>query len=161
MATPLWVWKALGRRGIPYEELRHRPAYTARQVARREHVSAGRVAKVVLVLADGRPVELVLPANRRVNLEKVRAALGAREVRLASEAEVARVFTECEVGAAPALRHWAGVDVLMDRSLTVVGPILLQAGTHEDAVRLNFRDWYEMVRPQVAAFSEPAEPARA
>jgi hypothetical protein len=49
------------------------------------------------------------------------------------------------------------VEVLMDRSLNVEGPILFQAGTHADAVRLNFRDWYELVHPQVATFSEPGE----
>jgi hypothetical protein len=43
----------------------------------------------------------------------------------------------------------------------VEGDILFQAGTHSDAVRLNFRDWYEMVQPQVATFSEPAELAHA
>jgi hypothetical protein len=47
----------------------------------------------------------------------------------------------------------------MDRSLHVEGEILFQAGTHQDAVRLNFRDWYELVNPQVATFSEPGEPA--
>jgi hypothetical protein len=47
----------------------------------------------------------------------------------------------------------------MDRSLNAEGDILFQAGTHTDAIRLNFRDWYELVRPQVATFSrEPAEP---
>jgi hypothetical protein len=49
----------------------------------------------------------------------------------------------------------------LDRSLTVGGKILFQAGTHADAVRLNFADWYEMVKPQVASFSEPGEVAYA
>jgi Ala-tRNA(Pro) deacylase len=68
-------------------------------------------------------------------------------------------FTDCEVGTVPVLRHWPGVNVLMDRALKVEGDILFQAGTHADAVRLNFRDWYEMLNPKVATFSEPAEPA--
>jgi prolyl-tRNA editing enzyme YbaK/EbsC (Cys-tRNA(Pro) deacylase) len=63
------------------------------------------------------------------------------------------------VGAIPALRHWKDVDVLMDRSLQVEGNILFQAGTHADAVRLSFYDWYEMVKPQVASFSEPCQAA--
>jgi hypothetical protein len=45
----------------------------------------------------------------------------------------------------------------MDRSLKVEGDILFQAGTHADAIRLSFRDWYEMVNPQVATLSEPSE----
>jgi Ala-tRNA(Pro) deacylase len=148
-------------RGIPFEELHHTEAYTAQEVAQREHISGHRVAKVVVALADGRPVELILPASRHVNLTQVRTVLHAHEIRLATEAEMEKCFTDCEVGAIRALRHWKDVDVLMDRSLNVEGPILFQAGTHADAVRLNFRDWYEMVNPQVVAFSEPGEAAHA
>jgi Ala-tRNA(Pro) deacylase len=148
-------------RGIPFEELHHHEAYTAQQVAQREHFSGHRVAKVVVVMADGHPVELILPASHHVALDRVRTVLHAHDIRLATEAEMEKYFTDCEVGAIPALRHWKDVDVLMDRSLTVEGDILLQAGTHADAVRLNFRDWYEMVKPQVATFSEPGEVAHA
>jgi Ala-tRNA(Pro) deacylase len=144
-------------RGIPFEEMHHPEVYTAQEVAQREHVSGHRVAKVVVVMADGRPVELILPASRHANLDRVRTVLHAHEIRLATEAEMERYFTDCEVGAIPALRHWKDVDVLMDPSLNVEGHILFQAGTHADAVRLNFRDWYELVNPQVATFSEPVE----
>lgn len=156
MATPEWVRKVLRLRGVRFEELHHSEVYTAQEVAHLEHISGHRVAKVVVVMADGRPVELVLPATRQVRLDRVRALLGAAELRLATEKEMAKFFTDCEVGAVPPLRHWQGVDVLMDQSLEVEGDILFQAGTHADAVRLNFHDWYALVRPQVASFSEPA-----
>jgi len=158
MATPAWVRKILQLRGIPFEELHHREVFTAQEVAQREHVSGHRVAKVVVVMADGQPVELVLPASRHVALEKVRDVLGASDVRLASEKEMESRFTDCEVGAIPPLRHWKDIDVLLDRSLTVEGDILFQAGTHQDAVRLRFSDWYDLVKPRVASFSEPAVP---
>lgn len=161
MATPTWIRKMLEMRKIPYEELRHPIVYTAQEVAQREHFSGHRVAKVVVVMADDRAVELVLPATRHVNLDLVRTVLHAHKIRLATEPEMEKFFTDCELGAIPAVRHWKNVEVLMDRSLHVEGDILFQAGTHADAIRLNFRDWYEMVRPQVATFSEPAEMAHA
>jgi Ala-tRNA(Pro) deacylase len=148
-------------RGIPFEELHHPEVYTAQEVAAHEHFSGHRVAKVVVIMADERPVELIVPASRHVNLDRVQTILHAHGVRLATETEMAQFFTDCETGAIPALRHWKDVDVLMDRSLNVEGDILFQAGTHADAVRLNFRDWYNMVKPQVATFSEPAEVAHA
>ena len=160
MATPLWIRKTLQLRGIPFEELHHPEVYTAQEVAQREHVSGHRLAKVVVVMVDGRPVELILPASRHVDLQRVRLILKAKEVRLAREEEMEKFFNDCELGAVPALRHWKGVDVLMDRSMNVEGKIVFQAGTHQDAVRLNFRDWYELVQPQVATFSEPAELAQ-
>ena len=161
MATPLWIRKMLERRGIAFEELHHPEVYTAQEVAQREHVSGHRVAKVVVIMADDRPVELILPASRHVNLDRVRTVLHAHALRLATETEMEKFFTDCELGAIPPLRHWKDVGVLMDRSLNVEGDILFQAGTHADAVRLNFRDWYEMVKPQVATFSVPGEVAHA
>jgi Ala-tRNA(Pro) deacylase len=161
MATPMWIRTMLELRGIPFEEVHHAEVYTAQEVAQREHFSGHRVAKVVVIMVDGRPVELILPASRHVDLDRVRTVLHAEDVRLATEAEMERYFTGAEVGAIPALRHWKNVDVLMDRSLNVEGPILFQAGTHADAVRLNFRDWYEMVNPQVATLSDAVEVAHA
>jgi Ala-tRNA(Pro) deacylase len=159
MATPMWIRRMLRLRGIPFEERRHPEAFTAQEVARYEHFSGSRVAKVVVALVAGRPVELVLPADRHVRLDLVKRALGAADVRLATEEEMAAFFDDSAVGAVPPLRHWTGVDVVLDRSLQVQGDILFQAGTHEDAIRVSFRDWYEMVRPRTATFSEPAEAA--
>jgi Ala-tRNA(Pro) deacylase len=155
MSSTAWVRASLTARGIPFEELHHAPAYTAQQVAAREHVSGARVAKVVAAVADGRFVELILPASRRVDLERVKEVLGAKEARLASEEEMEKVFTGCEVGATPALRHWEGLPVLMDRMMPVEGDVVIQAGSHTDAIRLPLREWYELVNPQVVSFSRP------
>ena len=155
MATATWIKNELEHCGAAYEELHHPDAYTAQTVAQREHVSGHRVAKVVVVMADGRPVELILPASRRIALDRVREALGTRDVRLATEDEIEDYFSECEVGALPALRHWQGVDVVMDNSLKTDGDIVFQAGTHRDAVRMSFNDWFALVGPRVELFSEP------
>jgi Ala-tRNA(Pro) deacylase len=156
MLTTTWVRNELEQRGIAYEELHHPDAYTAQQLAECEHVSGHRVAKVVCVLADGRPVGLVLPASRRVLLDWVGRLLGARDVRLATEEELPRYFADCEVGAVPALRHWADVEVILDGHLNVAGDIVFPGGTHRDAVRMRFDDWFDMVDPRVELLSEPA-----
>jgi Ala-tRNA(Pro) deacylase len=156
MATATWVRDELNRRGIAYQELHHPAAYTAQEVAQREHISGHRVAKVVCVMADGRPVELILPASRRVRMDWVRRLLRARELRLATEEEMERLFGDCELGAMPALRHWRGVEVILDGNLCVEGDILIQGGTHCDAVRMKFDDWVEQLDARVELLSEPA-----
>lgn len=155
MATATWIRNELDQHGVAYEELHHPEVYTAQQMAQCEHISGHRVAKVVCVMADGRPVELILPASRRVNLATVQQLLGAQEVRLASEEELDRCFTDCERGAIPALRHWQGVEVLMDGYLQTDGDIFILGGTHRDAIRMRFDDWFAMVNPRVELLSEP------
>jgi len=146
----------LEQRGIRYQELHHPEAFTAQQVAQAEHVSGHHVAKVVVIMADGRPYELVLPASRRVMLDRVREALGANDVRLASEAEMERLFADCEVGAIPPLPAGGQVSMIMDETMRVPGDIVFQSGTHTDAVRMQFEDWFRMANPRLASFSELA-----
>jgi Ala-tRNA(Pro) deacylase len=157
MAIATWVRDELTQRGIPFEERYHPEAYTAQQVAQKEHVSGHRVAKVVGIMADGQPLELVLPASRHVRLDWVRELLGADEIRLATEDELRECFGDCELGAIPALRHWRGVDMLMDAYLETDGDILIMGGTHHDAVRMRFDDWFEMVQPRVELLSDEAQ----
>jgi Ala-tRNA(Pro) deacylase len=155
MATATWIQQDLEQAGVPFEELHHNDVFTAQALAECEHISGHRVAKVVVVMADGRPIELILPASRRVNLDTLRDLLGAQEVRLASESELQQRFADCEVGALPALRHWKGVEVIMDGTLRVDGDIVFPAGTHRDAVRTHFDEWFQMLNPRVEYFSEP------
>jgi Ala-tRNA(Pro) deacylase len=160
MATATWIKDMLGEHGVAFEEMHHREAFTAQEVAQSEHVSGHRMAKVVVVVADGQTVELVIPASRRVMLDSVQLMLGARSVRLASEAEMDRIFDDVDTGAIPALRHWKDVDVIMDEAMKVDGEILLQGGTHQDSVKLEFRDWYKLVQPRVGSFTELDRPSR-
>jgi Ala-tRNA(Pro) deacylase len=154
MSTTFWIQDELEQRGIGYRATHHADAFTAQQVAQCEHISGHRVAKVVCVMADGWPVELVLPASRRVMLNWVGDLLHAREIRLASELEMEQFFTGCEPGAIPALRHWQGVEIIMDANLRVGGEILIQAGTHRDAIRMDFDDWFNLVNPRVELLTE-------
>jgi len=155
MATASWIKNMLDRRGVAYDELHHRVAFTAQEVAQSEHVSGHRLAKVVVVLADGRPVELIVPASRRIALDRVRNLLGADDVHLASEAEMETIFTDCETGAIPPLRYWQDIAVLADASIAQGGDLVFQAGTHEDAIRLKVEDWLALVKPRMEFFTEP------
>jgi Ala-tRNA(Pro) deacylase len=111
---------------------------------------------VVVMMVDGEPVELILPASRRVVPERLREALGATKVRFASEDEMEQIFAGCEIGAVPPLRHWMDVSMVMDEAMRVPGDMVFQAATHTDAIRVPFNAWFRMVRPRVEAFSEPA-----
>src|ERR1051326_7705213 len=99
MSTATWIQHELEQAGVPFQELHHDDAFTAQALAECEHISGHRVAKVVLVMADDRPVELIMPASRRVRLDMIRERLGARMVRLASEVELQQYFGDCEIGA--------------------------------------------------------------
>lgn len=153
MAMQAWVRQALEAHKAPYQELHHGLAFTSQHLAELEHVSGHQVAKVVVVIADGRPIEAVLPASRYVDLGMIRETVGANRCRLATEQEIAARFDGCEVGAMPPMRRWPGIDFLMDESLRTSGDIVFPAGTHRDAIRMKFDDWEDLVQPRIANFS--------
>jgi Ala-tRNA(Pro) deacylase len=136
--------------GVPFAEQHHPSAYTAQEVAACDHVSGRILAKVVMVQADGRLAMLVVPATRKVDLEKAAAVLGADEVRLAHEDEFAGAFPDCEAGAMPPLGNLYGFRVHVDRALAENLNLVFQAGTHRETIGMRFDDFERLVHPVLA-----------
>ncbi len=155
MAVPRWLQYILQHNGVSYEEHQHPPVFSASHLAHAEHISGYRVAKTVLVTTRGQPLAVVLPAPARLDLAWVQILWSDPDLRLATEREIARWFRGCQPGAVPPLRLRADEEIVMDRSLAHLGPILIPAGTLEDALVLRFRDWYRMVRPGIGRFALP------
>ena len=152
--SPRWVTSTLEEEHIPFRIRHHRPVFTAQEVAAAEHVSGHCLAKVVVVMADEELVFVVLPASQRLDLRAVSHALNCGQCRLATEQEMAMRFPDCEVGALPPLPHWDGVTMLADkRLLEKDGPIVFQAGTHEDAIELAASDWSRVAHPMIGRFA--------
>lgn len=156
MSLPRWVASTLEAEHVPYRILHHRPCFTAQEVAAAEHVSGHRLAKVVVVMAEEEMIFVVLPASQRLDLRAVSKMMHSADCRLATEQEMAERFPDCEVGALPPLPHWEGVTILADKRLTEVdGPIVFQAGTHEDAIEITSTDWTRMAHPTIGRFTTP------
>jgi Ala-tRNA(Pro) deacylase len=112
----------------------------AQRLAAAEHTPGAKVAKVVVVRADGNLAMAVVSASQHLDLERMRAALGARSAALAPEESFAERFLPCEAGAEPALGMF-GLPIYVDAHLALEPRILMRAGTHEDAVELETDDW--------------------
>jgi Ala-tRNA(Pro) deacylase len=145
--------------GVPFGVHSHPPAFTAQAVVEHEHIPAQLMAKVVVVVADGELVMLVLPTSRRVDLALVSALLDAREVRLATEAELAAAFPDCEPGAMPPFGNLYGLPVYVDRTLAADQVIFFQVGTHTLAFSIAYADFSRLVAPGVAEFSHTRQRA--
>ncbi len=135
---------------VPFQLQHHAVAYTAQEVAAAEHVPGRMLAKVVMVMADGKLAMLVLPAPARVDLEKAAAVLGAKEARLAREEEFADRFPGCEVGAMPPFGGLYDLPVYADKSLAEDETIVFEAGTHTDTMSMKYGDYERLANPNVA-----------
>jgi Ala-tRNA(Pro) deacylase len=139
---------------IPFERLYHRPAYTAQRVAEMLHVPGKEVAKTVLLRTDQGYVLGVLPANLKVDLERVRQCLGDETVNLASEPEMDQLFPDCERGAMPPFGSLYHLPTLVDESLSEDERIVFEAQNHEQAIRMTYHDYEAVEHPRKACFAQ-------
>jgi Ala-tRNA(Pro) deacylase len=142
---------------IPFQEQQHSRAFTAQDVAASEHIPGKTVAKVVIAFADGRMVMLVLPAPYRVDFSRAVASLGAKQIRLADEAELGGAFPDCEVGAMPPFGNLYHLPVYVDKRLAEDESIVFPVGTHTETMRLKYADFERLVNPTLAEFGHPAQ----
>lgn len=157
MTVALKLAHYLEAEGIPFERLPHDPSYTAQTTAQMEHVPGKMEAKVVMVKLDEKDAMAVLPSIYRVDLEELRGVAGAREARLTTEMEFARLFPDCEPGAMPPFGHLYGLPVYMDRTLAQNEQIVFNGGTHEEGIQMSFRDYERLARPTVCTFAVQRE----
>ena len=94
---------------VRYEVRSHRHAFTAQEVAAAEHVPGREMAKIVMVRSGDEQLMAVLPAPYHVDIEPLGKAVGRTDLRLATEAEFARLFPDCDLGAMPPLGNLYGV----------------------------------------------------
>lgn len=139
--------------GVAYQAVTHPTAYTAQQVAAAEHVPGRQFAKVAIVIADGKMVMLVLPASHRIDFPKLKAALSAKEVRLATESEFAGLFPDCDTGAMPPFGNLYNVPMYVDKALTADPEIVFNAGSHRETLRIKYADFARLTQPKIIEFA--------
>ncbi|MCX7626511.1 MAG: YbaK/EbsC family protein [Candidatus Sumerlaeaceae bacterium] len=156
MTVAIRLKQLLDSSQIPYKIEVHPPAYTAEQVAEAAHVSGYDMAKVVIVVADGKHVMIVLPANHRIELPALQALLGAKELRLAQEAEFANDFPDCEIGAMPPFGSLYNLPLIASEALRQDETIYFNGGSHREIVQMKREDWERVAQPSWGTFSRIA-----
>jgi Ala-tRNA(Pro) deacylase len=136
--------------GVAFEMHKHPTTYTSQGLAQAEHVSGYEIAKPVIVKGESGFAMCVLPAPKHLDLNKAAAALGEKQVRMASESEMADLFPDCELGAEPPVGTLFGLKTIMDASLRNDEYLIIQAGTHTEAIKIKRSDWEKVCQPQTA-----------
>ena len=154
MSIPSNIIGFLESKGVRYRHFTHAQEFTAARVAESQHVSGKELAKSVLVVMDEELVMAVIPANERLDLEKLAHLVGAASFRLADESDFVDRFPGCEVGAEPALGSLYGVPVWLDASFEEHSTITFNAGTHTDTIQMSVSDYEELEHPTIGRLVE-------
>ena len=148
----------LDAEGVDYEMIHHQRDVTAEATAEHTHTPPGEFAKSVFLWVDGEPVVAVVPAARGVAISRLRDAIGASEVRIASESDMHTLCPDCEVGAAPPFGNLYGMPVYASSALAQDDTITFNGGDHEHAFRVSWTDFERLAKPRVVALAKHDPP---
>ena len=139
------VREELARRRVSHELIQHRRTRTATEEASLVGVPAAEVAKTIVVMAGDEIVRAVVPASEKLDLAKVRAAVGGgSHPRLATEAELVGLYPMFELGAVPPFAGPETDRIIIDRRLAERETVVLDAGSHSESIRLKVVDLFAL-----------------
>lgn len=147
--------RLLEESGAPFEVIDHPLAFTAQEEAAASHVAGRHWAKTVAILVDGEPALAVVPATRRLDLDKLRGLVGTEAVEIAREAEFQGLYPDCELGAMPPFGELYGQRTFIDEALRKEERIAFHAGDHRTAIEMSYTDYERLCGPIPAEISGP------
>jgi Ala-tRNA(Pro) deacylase len=121
---------------ITYEVIPHEPTVSSTRTAEVCQVSGDRLAKGIVLRRDGGYLLAVLPASHRLHLQDLRTHIGD-SVKLATEDEIAQLFSDCERGAIPAVGECYGLDVIVDDSIDAQPDVYIEGGDHATLIHMD------------------------
>jgi Ala-tRNA(Pro) deacylase len=145
--------EALRRDRVRYELVPHRRTETALDEAEALHVDPREVAKTLILATPFGLVRAVLRACDRLDLEKARVALNTESVALADESTLIGSYPQFEVGAVPPVG--GPYDrVVVDARLFDRTSVVLDAGAHDESIRIRTSDLLSVAEAELADLAE-------
>jgi Ala-tRNA(Pro) deacylase len=142
----------LTQAGIPFTVLHHEPVFTSEQAAAVRGVALASGAKALIVKAGERFVMVVIPADRKLDSKKARAALGSKSIRFASKEEVLHLTT-LEPGSIPPFGSLFGLPTYVDPALALNPSINFNAGDHSISIQMTHADYIAAEMPTLVGVS--------
>jgi Ala-tRNA(Pro) deacylase len=143
--------RVLDEAGARYELLTHVRTESAAAEAEALGIAPADVAKTLVVTTPQGYVRAVLPASERIDLRKLREVRGGgkEQVHLASEEDLARDYPEFDLGAVPPIGGGRRDPVVIDSRLAERDSLVLEAGSHEESVRIPTGDLLRVSEAEV------------
>lgn len=145
MAIAKRIDKFLADAGVDYDIVAHERTESASRSAQASHVHGDHVAKAV-ILHDGDGYLMgVVPSTHRLELDTL-GQLFNQHLTLAPEAETARLFDDCALGADPPLGTLYGLPTVIDEALFEGGDVYFEGGDHRSLIHVSADAFAKLTR---------------
>jgi len=167
MAIPKQIINYLDKRGAKYAIVTHKKVYTAYDAAQTLKRKLDEIAKNLLVKTNKGFVLVLLPASKRLDLNKLKKlmnakGMGVKKVEIPKEGVMVRLF-KVKPGALGAFGSVHELEVYMDKNLQKVKKAIFPTGSFTDSVEMAMKEFEKLEKPVVGMFTEAKkfkEPAK-
>jgi Ala-tRNA(Pro) deacylase len=144
--------RALDEAGASFELLPHGHTESALAEAEVLGLEPEDVAKTLIVKTAEGYLRAVVPASCRLDERKLRDVAGGRkkDVHLAAEDDLRRDYPDFELGAVPPVGGARRDQVVVDSRVAARDTVVLEAGSHEQSVRMAAADLVRAAGAEVA-----------
>jgi len=128
--------------GISYKLLEHAPVSTSAEAG----------AKALILIADEKPIMIVLSAPTKLDSKVFKKEYGIKKLRFATPEEVEKI-SSVKIGAVPPLGSLCDIPTYVDAALGKNQVIVWNAGKHDRSIEMKYTDYLKVEQPQVGNFS--------
>jgi Ala-tRNA(Pro) deacylase len=146
MSMPSRLSNYLQRCGARYELCSHPHSRSSAETARAAHVAPHQLAKSVILEDEQGCVMAVVPADAQVSVSELARMLGRDALHMSDEHRIAEMFSDCDLGAVPAVGMAWGMETVIDEAIDANPEVYVEAGDHEMLLRMSREQFRDMMR---------------
>lgn len=149
MPIPIKIKKYLDSKGVNYEELTHKTVYTAYDVAQTLKKKLKEIAKTILIEADKTHALIILPADKKIDMEKLKKALGAKKISIPDEKMMVKIL-KIKPGTLSSFGRLHDLEVVVDKAMLGVKKAVVSTGSFTDSVFIKVKDFIQSEEARLA-----------
>jgi len=139
----------LSKSNVDYEEIAHKTVFTAYDAAQTLKKNLKEIAKNLLVQADKTFVLVIIPADKKLHLEKLKKALGAKKISIPKEQMMVKIL-KVKPGALSSFGKLHKIETIVDKTLLQTQKAVLSAGSFTDSILMKVKDFVQLEEAKLA-----------
>ena len=144
----------LKEKGCEYKKFEHEPVRTSEeaQAVRPEYTLEQGAKALIVRVKKGKEksfAQIVVPGDKKFDSKKVRDAIGANDIRFASEDEVIAITNGVKPGGVPPFGILWDLPVFCEKTLFDNEEIIFNAGDRSVSIAITANDYLKAVEPEI------------
>ena len=136
------VTEYLESEGVGFEVVHHDRSFTGIDEAKAIGIEADEVLKTLVIDTDRGHVLAVIPGSGRLDMRRVRDAVGDQRATLATEREIERDFRGFELGSLPPLGGLLEAETYVDPHVREHDVVVFAAGCQVESLKARTRELF-------------------